>query len=84
MDVLHRARKAKHRSQSTVRGKGRLCVYELYVRVQVRELLRKYTLAYWRTPSYNYTRYMVTVLVAILYGSIYFKAGEPCCRSFLW
>lgn len=43
---------------------------------QLRELLKKYMLAYWRTPSYNFTRYMVTVLVAILYGSIYYKAGD--------
>jgi hypothetical protein len=42
---------------------------------QMRELLRKYTRAYWRTPSYNYTRYLVTVLVALLYGTIYYQQG---------
>lgn len=40
--------------------------------------MHKYTLAYWRTPSYNFVRYLVTVLVAVLYGSIYYKAGESC------
>ncbi len=24
---------------------------------------------YWRTPSYNFTRYMITILVALLYGA---------------
>lgn len=44
--------------------------------VQFRALMAKYMNAYWRTPSYNYIRYIITTIVALLYGSIYYKAAE--------
>jgi hypothetical protein len=36
-------------------------------------------LQYWRTPSYNFTRYIVTILVAILYGEFQTK-GFACAE----
>jgi len=43
---------------------------------QVKALWRKYNVAYWRTPSYNYLRFVCTVLVAIVYGSLYYMEGK--------
>eukprot|EP00877_Chromochloris_zofingiensis_P010755 jgi/Chrzof1/5933/Cz16g21030.t1 len=44
--------------------------------VQVRELLAKYWLVYWRTPSYNFTRTLLTLVVSLVYGSMYYKQGN--------
>ncbi|KAF6263806.1 ABC-2 type transporter-domain-containing protein [Scenedesmus sp. NREL 46B-D3] len=44
--------------------------------IQVRELLLKYWLVYWRTPSYTLARCFLTLCVAFIYGSMYFKAGH--------
>jgi hypothetical protein len=41
--------------------------------LQVRELLLKYWLVYWRTPSYTLARCFLTLCVAFIYGSMYFK-----------
>lgn len=46
------------------------------VTVQVRELLAKYWLVYWRTPSYNFTRTLLTLVVSLVYGSMYYKQGN--------
>ena len=32
--------------------------------------------AYWRTPSYNFVRLMMTICTALLYGAIYYEAGK--------
>ena len=42
---------------------------------QLRELLLKYWLVYWRTPSYTLARCFLTLCVAFIYGSMYFKAA---------
>ncbi|MEW5311977.1 MAG: hypothetical protein WDW38_003643 [Sanguina aurantia] len=44
--------------------------------VQVRMLWSKYQAAYWRTPSYNFTRFVTTTLVACVYASVYRSAGS--------
>lgn len=49
----------------------RTCTYCL----QLRELLLKYWLVYWRTPSYTLARCFLTLCVAFIYGSMYFKAA---------
>ena len=36
----------------------------------------KFTSAYWRMPSYNYVRYVMTVVTALLYGSLYYRAAD--------
>lgn len=43
---------------------------------QVRELLSKFWLVYWRTPSYTLARVFLTLCVAFIYGSMYFGAGR--------
>jgi hypothetical protein len=43
--------------------------------LQLRELLLKYWLVYWRTPSYTLARCFLTLCVAFIYGSMYFKAA---------
>lgn len=42
---------------------------------QLRELLLKYWLVYWRTPSYTLARCALTLAVALIYGSMYYKAA---------
>jgi hypothetical protein len=42
---------------------------------QIRELLVKYWLVYWRTPSYTLARCFLTLCVAFIYGSMYYKAA---------
>jgi hypothetical protein len=43
--------------------------------MQLRELLRKYWLVYWRTPSYTLARCFLTLVVAFIFGSMFFQAG---------
>ena len=38
-------------------------------------LLHKFNLAFWRSPSYNFIRLLVTVLVSLLYGTMYYQRG---------
>ena len=45
---------------------------------QLLMLLKKFERVYWRTPSYNFTRFLVTALCACLYGSVYYRAGVYC------
>ena len=44
--------------------------------MQVEALAVKFKSVYWRTPSYNFVRYAITVASALVMGSIYYKAGE--------
>ncbi len=48
----------------------------LLVRAQFAALLSKFRLAYWRTPSYNFVRLAITVVVGLVYGSIYWGQGD--------
>lgn len=43
---------------------------------QLIECTRKRTLAYWRMPAYNLLRLLMTIACAIVYGSMYYKAGR--------
>ena len=43
--------------------------------MQVAALAVKFNSVYWRTPSYNFVRYAITVASALVMGSIYYKAG---------
>lgn len=43
---------------------------------QLRELLRKYCMVYWRTPSYTLARCFLTLAVALVYGSMYYGQGR--------
>ncbi len=44
--------------------------------LQVRELTRKYWLSYWRDPGYNFTRTLLSLLFAVIFGVIYYMAGS--------
>jgi hypothetical protein len=44
-------------------------------RTQFRELVTKYRNVYYRTPSYNFTRVMVGILVAAVFGSVYYDGA---------
>lgn len=51
-------------------------VYAVSFGMQCSALFRKFWAAYWRMPSYNYIRYVMTIVVACIYGSIYYKAAD--------
>lgn len=40
------------------------------------ELLKKYWLIYWRSPSYNYIRILMTLAIALVYGLIFLNKGN--------
>lgn len=44
--------------------------------VQLAELLRKFWLVYYRTPSYTLARCFLTLVVSFIYGSMYLNAGR--------
>lgn len=39
-------------------------------------LARKYRLSYWRSPSYNLTRMLMTLLICLFYGTMYLGRGR--------
>lgn len=43
---------------------------------QFRECLKKNMRSYWRNPSFNTTRYVMTVVLALIYGSMYWDVGN--------
>lgn len=44
--------------------------------VQLLESGRKLSLAYWRMPSYNFMRIIITCICGLIYGSMYYKLGN--------
>ncbi len=46
-------------------------------------LLQRAGRTWWRTPDYNATRFLITLGIALIFGSMYWKrAHERCaCRS---
>ncbi len=51
---------------------------------QLVALARKFRLAYWRSPSYNLMRMLMTLLICLFYGSVFWGRGrlpsEGVCR----
>ena len=45
----------------------------------VQTLLKKFFIAYWRTPEYNYIRGLVTVAMGFVLGTLYWKVGHKRC-----
>ncbi len=39
-------------------------------------LARKYRLSYWRSPSYNLTRMIMTLLICLFYGTMFYGRGR--------
>jgi len=50
--------------------------YAAGTRTQVAALMRKYGAIYWRTPQYNFLRFITTAVVAVFCGTIYFRIGQ--------
>lgn len=50
--------------------------YAIPIRVQERVLIRKFFISYWRAPQYNLVRMVLTLIIALVYGSIYWGAGD--------
>ncbi|KAG2425082.1 hypothetical protein HXX76_013991 [Chlamydomonas incerta] len=44
--------------------------------MQTRVLLRKFNLAYWRTPSYNFVRMGMTLITSFIYLAVYWGEGH--------
>ncbi len=45
-------------------------------RKQFVALARKYRLSYWRSPSYNLTRMLMTLLICLFYGTMFWGRGR--------
>ena len=43
---------------------------------QLAALARKFRLAYWRSPSYNLTRMLMTLLICLFYGTVFWGRGR--------
>ncbi len=54
----------------------RACLTYHACALQLRELLRKYNLSYWRTPSYNLLRLFICTFMALVYGCIYYTTAS--------
>lgn len=44
--------------------------------VQIFELMKKWAVMYWRSPAYNLTRFLMTTLIALFYGTMYLQKGH--------
>ena len=42
-------------------------------------LLKKFSVAYWRMPEYTYIRFLVTVIMGFVLGTLYWKVGHKRC-----
>ncbi len=47
---------------------------------QFRCLLARNFTSYWRNPEYNVTRFVVTLIIAFAYGSLFWRQGSPAKR----
>ena len=50
--------------------------YATSIRTQIRELLKKYFLYYWRAPHYNFVRLTMTLVIALIFGITYLNEGR--------
>ncbi len=50
--------------------------YATSFKMQVRELLRKYFLYYWRASNYNFIRIIMTLCISLIYGLTYLNQGR--------
>ncbi len=57
--------------------------------MQTFALMKKWSTMYWRSPAYNLTRFLMTTLIALFYGTMYLqkghlpKSGMGPCPSYL-
>lgn len=50
--------------------------YACTARKQYFIILQKFNSTYWRTPSYNATRFTFTLAIAIVFGTTFWKLGN--------
>jgi ABC-type multidrug transport system ATPase subunit/ABC-type multidrug transport system permease subunit len=50
--------------------------YATSFQIQVRELLRKYFLYYWRASNYNFIRIIMTLCISLIYGLTYLNEAK--------
>lgn len=50
--------------------------YAIPIRDQIPIIMRKFNKLYWRSPSYNFVRLLVTVATALVFGSLYWGQGK--------
>ena len=56
-------------THNTARNRGVLAM-------QMFELMKKWGIMYWRSPAYNLTRFLMTTLIALFYGTMYLHKGH--------
>ena len=44
--------------------------------MQTFALMKKWSTMYWRSPAYNLTRFLMTTLIALFYGTMYLQKGH--------
>ena len=44
--------------------------------LQTVALMKKWSTMYWRSPAYNLTRFLMTTLIALFYGTMYLQKGH--------
>lgn len=44
--------------------------------LQTFALMKKWSTMYWRSPAYNLTRFLMTTLIALFYGTMYLQKGH--------
>ena len=52
-------------------------IYATSKATQLRETMKRARLIYWRSPSYNLVRVLISVVIAFLFGSIYVSNRTP-------
>ena len=67
VQIYSLTRKSKSSSNSTIFS----TVYATSYWFQFRWLFRRVVITYWRTPSYNFTRFLIAILMAFIFSSAY-------------
>ncbi|KAG2452157.1 hypothetical protein HYH02_003189 [Chlamydomonas schloesseri] len=77
------AKQNEARAHELVDAKAKTCQplevgsqYAMPFWTQTRVLLRKFNLAYWRTPSYNFVRMGMTFITSFIYLAVYWGEGH--------
>ena len=69
----------EHLIQQGQEDKAQLSVAGTYATsrfTQLVALAKKFRLAYWRSPSYNLTRMLMTLLICLFYGTVFWGRGR--------
>ncbi|GMH32356.1 hypothetical protein BSKO_00190 [Bryopsis sp. KO-2023] len=50
--------------------------YAIPLSWQISVLMKKFLITYWRSPAYNFVRMVVTIVTALVFGSVYWGKGS--------